>query len=158
MLLLPAGNEIVREPLRELAQRAALDDRLVDLAGNEAGRLDRVELAELVAVVGQQPFGHELQQDRVVAFERSEDVDVGPELTEAVLAQISGAAACLTALLDRLGRMPRGERLDSGGLRLELALLFLRVLVVAAAEGETEFSDQLLLGEVHGVRLRQGGE
>ena len=77
----------------DLARRRALDDRLDHLVGDELHRPERVELAEVVLVVGQQPLGDELQQDRVVALERGEDVGVGLQRGEAVGGQVAGAAA-----------------------------------------------------------------
>ena len=56
-----------------------------DLVGDEAHRPQGVELAEVVAVAGQQALGDELQQDGVVALERREDVGVGLELRQPVL-------------------------------------------------------------------------
>ena len=60
----------------------------------------QVELAEVVAVAGQQLLGDELQQDGVVALEGGEDVGVGLEAGQPVLGQVAGAAAGLAAGLD----------------------------------------------------------
>src|SRR5690606_4758676 len=47
-----AGTDLVADPGEELADRAALGDRLDDLAADERRGAERVELAELVAEVG----------------------------------------------------------------------------------------------------------
>ena len=109
---------------RWISSRAAVFSTTVSQTwlGDERRRCPiGVQLAELVAVAGQQRLRDELEQDRVVALEGREDLGVGLELAEAVLGQVAGAAAGLAAALDRLGRVPGGERLEAGGARLELA-------------------------------------
>ena len=148
----PGTQSSMSRPI-ELPRGGALHERLDHLAGDEADHPERVELAELVAVVGEQRLGHELEQDRVVALERREHVGVGLQRREAVDPQVAGAAARLAAGLDRLGRVPGGHRLEPGRGGLELAPLALRV--VGRGERAVEVGDQLLLREVQRVGARE---
>ena len=110
------------ETLDEAACGGALDDRAGELPGAEADHAQRVEVAEGVAVVGEQPLGHELQQHGVVALEGREHVGVGLQRRQPVDREVAGAAAGLAAHLDGGRRVGRGDCLDPGGPRLELAL------------------------------------
>ena len=74
---------------------------------DEAGGAEPVELAEVVAVAGEQLLGDELQQDGVVTLERREHVGVGLEPGQPVLGEVAGAAARLAAVLDRARGVPR---------------------------------------------------
>ena len=130
-LALAAGDEVVAEALNELADGGALDDGLPDLTGDELRGAELVELAEALAVSGQQALGDQLQEDRVVALECGEDLGVVLELAKAVLGQVAGAAARLPARLDRRRRVPGGGRFEPGGARLELAARLLLVEVAA---------------------------
>ena len=64
VLVLAPGHQVVGQALDDLADCASLDDRLVDLADDEADGLDGVQLAELVAELGQEALGDELEEDR----------------------------------------------------------------------------------------------
>ena len=79
-----AGEQPVGEPGEQAARRGALGDDLDRLTAEELRHAERVELAELVAVVGEQVLRAELEQDGVVALERREDVGVGLQRGEAV--------------------------------------------------------------------------
>ena len=76
----------------------------------EATRRARVRdirgLGELLAVVGEQALGHELQQHVVVALEGGEDVEVCAQPHEAVTGHESGAATGLAGLLQGVERVP----------------------------------------------------
>ena len=71
------------------------------------------------AVAGEQALGDELQQHGVVALEGREDIAVGLERGEAVDGEVALPTTGLTAGLDRVRRVPGGERLESSrqGLR-----------------------------------------
>ena len=97
----------------DAADRAALGDRAQHLAGDERRHAERVELAELILEARQEVLRGELEQDGVVALERREDVRVGLQRGEAVGAQVAGAAARLAARLDRVRRVPGGDRLQA---------------------------------------------
>ena len=140
----------------ELAQRGALGQHAERLAGDELRHPERVELAERVLVVGQQVLGRELQQDRVVALEGREDVGVGLQRGEAARAQVAGAAAGLAAALDRVARVPGGDRLHARGERLELAPR--AVVGVVVGEDVVQLVDEPLLGEGQRVGLGQRRE
>ena len=73
-----------------------------DLPGDERHHLPRVELLEMVLVVGQDALGGEHHQHRVVALEGGEDVGVGLQRGESVDGHVAGPAAALAAGLDRL--------------------------------------------------------
>ena len=79
-----------------------------------------IRLGELLRVVGEQALGDELQQHVVVALERGVDVEVRPEADHAVLGEEPGAARRLARLLQGLERVPRGQRLERRGDRLEV--------------------------------------
>ena len=116
-----------------------------------------VEVLEARGVVGEQPLGDQLEQDRVVALERGEHVGVGLERGEPVLRQVAGAAARLAALLDGAGRVPGAERLGAGGARLELAA---DVVSSSAVAGEhlVQLAGDDLLREVQRVGAGQQRE
>jgi len=152
-----AGEQAVGEPGEQTARRGALGDDPDRLTAEELRDAERVELAELVAVVGEEVLGAELEQDGVVALERREDIGVGLQRGEAVGLEVAGAAARLAARLDRVGRMPRGDRLEAGGERLELApgpVVGLR----ARREDVVQVPAQARLGEVQPVRRGERGE
>src|SRR4051794_30501962 len=130
--LVAAGAHLVGEAADHLADRGALGHRPEDLAGEELRHAERVELAELVLVVGEEVLRRELEQDGVVALEGGEDVGVGLEVGEAIGAQVAGTTARLAAGLDRLGGLPGGDGLDAGGQRLKLPPL--AVVDVGAGE------------------------
>ena len=88
------GHEALDEP----AGRGALDDRAGDPARAQAHHAEGVEVPEGVPVLRQQALGDELEQHRVVALERREDVGVGPQCREPVLGEVA-----------RRRRRPRGR-------------------------------------------------
>ena len=106
-LLAVAARRGGDEALDEAAGGGALDDGPGELAGAEPHHAEGVEVAERVAVVGEQALGDELEQHRVVALERREHVGVGLEGREPVDGEVARAAARLAAGLDggrRVGR------------------------------------------------------
>ena len=148
----------------------ALDDLVGDLPGPESDDPQRVQVSEGVAVAGQQPLGDQLQQDGVVPFEGGEDVGVGLERGQPVLGQVARATARLPTHLDRPGGMPGADRLDAGrtGLQLVLGVLVGSRCEVGRDAGAgvgvgdcldvMQGAHQLALGEVQGVRGRDGGQ
>ena len=115
-----------------------------------------IQLAELVAVVGQEVLRRELEQHGVVALERREDVGVGLQRREAVAAQVAGAAARLAAGLDRVGRVAGRDRLQPGRQRLQLAPTAIRH--VRRGEHLVQARHQALLREVQPVGRGERGE
>jgi hypothetical protein len=111
-----------------LPQAGAVDGRAGCLAHDVAGQHAKVDVPELLGVVSQQAFCHELEQHRVVAFEGGVDVEVGTERREAVLDQEASAAAGFTAFLQRIQRVPGAERLECGGERLQVLAVLVRVM------------------------------
>ncbi len=150
--LVAAGDD-VGDHLGDLARGQALDDGLDGLLGDVHHELARVELAELIPVVGEQAARDEHHQHRVVALERREHVGVGLQRREPVDAQVAGAAAAFPSALDGLGGVPARGRLHRRGERLEPALFALGRL--AGGLALVEALEQLRLGEVERVRLRQ---
>jgi hypothetical protein len=115
----------VTDHLDDLAGEQALDDGLDRLPRHEGDRLARVQIGELVAVVGEDALGHEHHQHRVVTLKGGEHIGVGLERGEAVDTHVAGSAAALAGGLDRGGRVPGRGRLHAGGEGLELAALAL---------------------------------
>src|SRR5690606_34084541 len=107
------------------------------------------DLRHGLAVVGEQPLAHELEQDVVVALEGGVDVEVLSPGDEAVLRHVARPAARLAGLLERLQREPRRRRLERRGEGLEV--LARLVVVVLAAEYLVETLEEALLGEGGGV-------
>ncbi len=99
--------------------RVGLSNRLHRPTGQEPDGSKQAEVVELLGVVGQQTSGHQLGQHRVVALIGLKNVGIGLEWTEAVLGQIAGATAGLTALLDGSVGVPTGPRLQPGGLAFQ---------------------------------------
>ena len=151
--MLVAAGDGVADHLHDLAREQPLDHGLDRLAGDEGDHLARVELAELILVVGEQALGGEHHQHRVVALEGGEDVGVGLQRGEPVDGHVAGAAAALAAGLDRVVACQLAVAFIAGGERLELAALALgRIL---GAEHGVELLAQLGLGEVQRVGLGQ---
>jgi hypothetical protein len=114
VLLLGVGRDVVPDPAEELAGGGALGEALDHRVGDELRHPPGVELAEVLAVAGQHALRDELQQHRVVALEGGEDLRVGLARAEVRGGQIAETAAGLAAGLDRLDRVPGGDRLDAG--------------------------------------------
>src|SRR5690606_3590660 len=102
-------------PLERVRLAEADLDALAELA--EEG--EEVEVLELLLVAGEEALGDLEEEHRVVALERREDVGVGAEGGEAVGVAVALAAAGLAGLLDGVGGVAGGERLERGGLRLD---------------------------------------
>ena len=158
-LLVPgvAPGQQVAHRLHELVHRRPLDDGLDRQAGDEAGHAELVHLLELAGVVGEQALGDQLEQDVVVALEGGEDVGVGLQRGEPVLAEVARAAARLAALLDGAGGVPGAEGLGAGGARLQHPPgVLVAALLDRAGAGEhlVQLPGDDLLREVEGVRPR----
>ena len=127
----------------------------VGLLDHVAGQHAAVELAEFLAVVGEQALGHQLQQHVVVALEGDVDVQVRAQRGEAVLGDETGAAAGLAGFLQGVQGVPGAQRLQCRGEGLQV----LAVLVGVGGPGEhaVELFQQFLVGEGRGVGAWPGG-
>ena len=152
-LVVAAGAQRRRSRCTIAAADGPLEHRLDGLLGDEAGRAERVEVAELVAVAGQQLLGHQLQQDGVVALEGGEDVGVGLQRRQPVLGQVARAAARLPAGLDGVAWRARSSiALMPAARRLQLAPAARRLVAeLGSVNASCSAGDQLRLREVQRV-------
>jgi len=152
----PAHVAAVGQRLDRAQQRGAVQGRVRRPVRHVPRDPAGIDVLELTRVVGQQPFGHELQEHRVVPLERHEHVEVRTQRDEPVLGQEPRPAARLARGLQRLQGVPGRHRLEGGGQGLEV--LAVLVGVRGAGEHVIEGLEQLLVREMRRVRLRDQGQ
>ena len=145
----------VDDRLHDRLRRSAFQHPLAGEVGGEPHPLDGAHALDVVGVGGQQLLGHQLREHMVVTFERGEHIGVGLERDEAVLGEITCAAAGFAGLLDRAGRMPGVGRLETSCAGLQLALFLgvgaLRRLQLVA------LGDEFVLRELQCIGLAING-
>ena len=135
--------------LTESAQTRARHSTLSDLFHHHASKGGGVCVLELATVVGEETLSHELEQDVVVSFEGDIDIHVSTQCCQSVLCQEALPATCFTGFLQRVKRMPGGQRLE--GCCQCLKVLTVVIGVVCTAKDRIELLKKNFLRERLGI-------